>query len=136
MRTLRCWVPLLLLATSGAVAAQTAFRTLAWGTSSGIHDAAQVVVRKQAGWTDLWARHTSNQQPAPPLPDVDFTREMVIAVFLGDKPTGGYGVEITRVDESRKAVFVYVHQTSPAPGDTVIQTITQPHHIIAVARSS
>ena len=60
------------------------------GGQSRIDQPRQVTARTDAEWTALWREHS----PGRPAPAVDFSREMVLGVFLGSRPTPGYGVEI------------------------------------------
>src|SRR5690242_5542560 len=53
-----------------------------------------VVVRDSASWAALWNElHTSSE--VPPLPAVDFTREMIVGVAMGMRPSTGYDVQLT-----------------------------------------
>lgn len=58
------------------------FVTLASGKTSGVHEPTQLVIREQAAWRALWRRHAG--PTVLPVPDVDFTREMVVAIFAGE----------------------------------------------------
>lgn len=67
------------------------------------------VIENRAAWEAFWQsvpdaalNHlaqthpdgwTSAEQADIPAPEVDFDRQIVAAVFLGDRPDGGYGVE-------------------------------------------
>lgn len=53
--------------------------------SGGIPDSVQVVIRNLATLEDVWARATSKQDPPPPVPRVDFDREMLLLVAIGQK---------------------------------------------------
>lgn len=83
---------------------------------------------------DQWQalRRTLVQQP--PLPDVDFRREWVVAAFMGEKPTGGYLVDVREVVREGRRIRVTVVQEEPGPNDLVTMVITYPGHIVAVAR--
>src|SRR5262245_26037559 len=120
---------------AAAWGAPGAVRVVAKGQHSGVHKAAERVVHSVEDWKKLWAEHTATTQPTPPLPAVDFQGEMVVAVFLGDRPTGGYGVEITQASAGPKAVVVSVRRMEPAPGSIRAQMVTQPFAIVAVPRS-
>src|SRR5690606_15332507 len=50
---------------------------------SGIGIASTVVVREPNDWTRLWLDHDSRILPSRPLPFVDFGRDIIVAVFLG-----------------------------------------------------
>ncbi|MFN3476701.1 MAG: protease complex subunit PrcB family protein, partial [Candidatus Methylomirabilales bacterium] len=67
-------------------------------------------------------------------PPVDFAQEMAIAVFRGEQPTAGFGLEIQKLEEKGGNLYLYVQEASPAPGSAVLQVLTQPYHIIKLER--
>lgn len=75
------------------------------GSRSGVAKDAVVtaVARTPAEWEALWQRHTGGDKKrgAPP---VDFTKEMVVGVFLGARPRAGYWVELKTVELPSEAV--------------------------------
>ena len=90
----------------------TAVATL--NAPDGLFDAAaQQVVRDQAAWQALWTPLHVNASPAPPLPAVDFTRDMVVVAAMGTKSHGGYKIAITAAAEDAGKVTVEVTETSP-----------------------
>jgi VWFA-related protein len=97
---------------------------------SGIDRPEQLVVRTAPEWQSLWQRHA----PGRPAPAVDFNKSMIVAVFLGSRPTGGYQVEITRVRSDGKAMVVEWTERRPAPGQMAAQVMTAPSHIVTVPR--
>ena len=113
-------------------AQELAIATLAKANQSGQSGAAQYVVLDGGAWSTVWAQAHATVLPAPPLPEVDFTREMVIAVFQGTKPTAGFSVNIARVLDSGNTVEVFVEDTSPGPQCFVASVLTSPYHIVKV----
>jgi protease stability complex PrcB-like protein len=107
-------------------------RVLDTGDRSQIISARQVVARTPAEWNELWRVH----KPARPLAAVDFSKEMVVAVFLGTKPTAGYGVTIVSAVEEGGAVRVKYRETSPPVDAITAQVITYPFQIVAVPKSA
>jgi hypothetical protein len=114
-------------------AVQLSFQMIAKGYRSGVREPLQTVVRNQAEWDSLWKKHSVETNPQPP-PFVDFKRQIVVAVFLGEKPTGGYDVEIIRAEQSDGALVLHYREKSPLPGSIAIQALTQPFHIIQMVR--
>src|SRR5687768_11073892 len=53
--------------------------------AGGIQDSLRTVVRDEATLRQLWERATTGQSAPPPLPRVDFAREMVLVVGAGRK---------------------------------------------------
>jgi hypothetical protein len=123
---------LLILATVLAQAAAPApvpFTSVAQGTRSGIQDARAVAVRSPAEWRTLWKEHTTE-----PPPDVDFSRHIVLGVFLGTRPTAGFSVQITSVTAKGSSAVVEVVEGKPRPGVMTAQVITSPFHLVTVPR--
>jgi PrcB C-terminal len=118
----------------GKPAVQLSFQTIAKGYRSGVRESLQIVARNQTEWDSLWKRHLSVETNPPPAPAIDFNKQIVVAVFLGEKPTGGYDVEIIRAEQTDGALVIHYREKNPPPGGIVIQALTQPFHIIRVAR--
>src|SRR5437899_1704963 len=110
-------------------------RTLAKGAFSGITTPKQEVIKDQAAWEKFWNAHHAKAKSAPKLPAVDFGKEMIIAVTMGRKNSGGYSVEITGVAAAANRLRVSVKQTLPKPGAMVITALTAPFHFVAVPKS-
>ncbi|KAL7553071.1 hypothetical protein ACHAWF_016335 [Thalassiosira exigua] len=121
-----------------ALACSVPFRTIDRGTHSGIDEALTEVYRTAEDFEDFWTKHTSRQWPPPEAPDVDFGSRMVVAVFRGRKPSGGYDVEIASVDElsdNGGSLVVRAVTSDPPEGSMVTGALTQPHHIISLDAS-
>ena len=118
--------------TAAAAAMPVSFQTVAKGSRSGIDEAAQIVVRNQAGWASLWQKHSSVDANPPAPPAIDFSKELVAAVFLGQKPTGGYAVEIVSIEDGDGTLTVTYRETTPQPGGITTQAFTQPFHIVRI----
>jgi len=120
--------------TNTKLTVEVSFQTIAKGYRSGVRESVQIVARNQAEWDALWKRHVSTEINPAPTPAINFDKEIGIGVFLGEKPTGGYDVEIIRAEQSDGALVLYYREKSPLPGSIVIQALTQPFHIIQVVR--
>jgi hypothetical protein len=106
--------------------AQMKFTTLGRGGVSQIEQSREAVVRTSAEWSALWQQHAGEGKP----PAVDFTRSMVVAVFLGSRPTAGYSVEITRIEKQDAGLLVTYREQRPTGTDMVAQMLTSPFHIV------
>jgi hypothetical protein len=105
-------------------------RSLDKGSTSDVAAARQVTIRDRDAWMALWRVHGSSR----PLPDVDFSREMVVGVFLGSRPTAGFAVEIVGYREVGDAVVVQYRETAPAPDAITAQVIVSPYHLVAIPK--
>ena len=114
------------------------FTTIAQGTNSGYQSASQTVIDNQERWINLWQQHTSDTEPSPPVPQVDFTSYNVVAVFAGEKSTGGYSVEMLTVEtrnfqtKDLPSLVIVVEYRQPQPEDFVTEAMTYPYHMIKI----
>jgi hypothetical protein len=106
-------------------------RTIEKGDQSNIDDAKQVLVRTEAEWTKLWQQHS----PDHPKPSVDFSKEMVVAVFMGSRPNAGFSTTITAATAANGALLVRYKESMPAPGAVSAQILTFPYHIVAINKA-
>jgi hypothetical protein len=120
----------LLLALLVAQAQTPAITTVAQGPASGATDFREVVVRSPAEWAALWKSHAGLQT----APVIDFSANVVAAVFLGTRPTGGFRVEITGTRREAAALVVDYAERAPGANDLVTQVLTAPFHIVSIPR--
>lgn len=66
------------------------------------------------------------------LATVDFEREHLVLVGLGQKPTGGYGVTLDSSTITDGVLELAVNVRQPAAGTMVTQALTTPCAVIAV----
>jgi hypothetical protein len=104
--------------------------TVAQGPMSNIEEPRQVAVRTAAEWQSLWKEH-DGQRAAPA---VDFAQSIVVAVFLGTRPTAGFAVEITAVRTEGNRVVVEYRERRPARDALLAQILTSPFHVVRLAR--
>lgn len=107
-------------------------RTISHLTNSLVLEPRKVIIRDEAAYQQLWRLHHPNQSEAPP---VNFNDEMVVAIFLGEQPTGGYDVTIDKVTESAQGIQVNYAVTRPNPDEMVIQILTAPTHWVVIKKS-
>lgn len=51
-------------------------------------DSARIVVRDSAAWRAIWQRATRPQASPPPMPEIDFNREMIVVAAAGRMKPG------------------------------------------------
>jgi hypothetical protein len=103
-------------------------RRIGQWTASGLDSPARKVIRDDSTYAQFWQALGAGQRPA-----VDFTRDVVIAVAAGQRPTGGHAIAVERVARAGKSMTVQVVETVPGPGCWTTQQITQPVDVVVVA---
>jgi hypothetical protein len=104
-------------------------------TTSGFTGPEQLVLRDQAAWQAAWAR-LHEGMVAPALPTVDFTREMVVLLALGERSSGGHQVRFDGITASGADATVRYTITEPGAGCMTTQAMTAPVDIVRVPRAT
>jgi hypothetical protein len=90
----------------------------------------------QAEWLETWKLISGNQIPMPPAPIVDFSKKRMVTVFLGQRPTGGFGISYKSATLEDNTLKLVIETTSPAPGRLVTQVITSPFVVLEVSNTN
>ena len=107
-----------------------AVETIATESMSQIDVPKQAVARTAEEWTALWRQHAGETA----APKVDFAARTVVAVFLGSRMSGGFGVEITGTKRQGNVLIVEWRERRPQPGNVAAAVITSPAHIASIPK--
>lgn len=116
----------------GAESEGVTFEVIANGGGTLIVNEQTGVIRDQTNWEQFWLRHSGGKTPAP---IVDFGKEMVVAVYLGGRPTGGYAVKVVKIEETAKNLVVNYEEQRPGARCFVTQATTSPFQIVRLPRA-
>lgn len=103
------------------------------GQHSGVKHGMAVAVQDAGKWREIWSQHDASA----PLPEVDFSRESVVVVFLGQTQTAGVKVQVVvqrdPIDANRLNVF---YREVPGRAGFAAQVVCQPYAIVKVPRAA
>lgn len=94
----------------------------------------RLLIRDAAQWQSAWTEMWRGRNPIPPLPHVDFARDMVLIAAAGTRPTGGYSIHIEAVSEEASTLRVVVRTVAPGPNCIVTLALTQPADVVVAPR--
>lgn len=133
------------LAAQSALGQQTPteikFTTLLQQNQSAHAQKKNYVLRSQAEWQKLWQQMQGEQfvrnraSLDSALRKIDFSKQVIIAVFLGEKPSGGYGIAITKLVRHAKQLEVFIEEKLPGTDCFTTQALTYPFHVIVTEAS-
>ncbi len=100
---------------------------------SGVHERARMVIRDEASFEEFWNELTAPTRPhgSVPLPEIDFSRQTVIAAAMGTRGSSGFSIAIDGVYRKSSKLYVAVHEHEPLHC-TVLTVGTNPVVAIAV----
>ncbi len=122
----------------GAQASLTVSRLSAQGVKlprdSGIPGEMMSVIKDEAAWKTFWSTMHASQTPAPPVPAVDFSREIIVVAAAGMRPSSGYAIQVMSATEAKGDVTVSVELISPGAGCINAQMMTSPVDIARIPK--
>jgi hypothetical protein len=105
---------------------------------TGLGEPARLVVRDSAAWRALWpglgGGRTDTAGRRPPVPPVDFGREMLLVATLGLQPALGPGIAIDSVVDAGDSLVVVVRTTSLEFRCLAASAFNAPAHVVRVPR--
>lgn len=115
------------------------YSMVAQGPSSSIKTQETVVISDEATWTKYYGRmidaKAGERVAAPRL--CDFTRQDLLVIHVGQRPTAGYSVFVNMVrPEAAIAVAVDFTELRPPTNAVLTQQLTSPYCVVAVDRQS
>ena len=102
-------------------------RRIGQWTRTGIGEARRLVIRDANAWADFWSELGVGERPT-----VDFSRDVVVAVAAGQRPTGGYEIAVDRVVNNNGELTAEVVETTPGPNCMTTASLTQPVDVVVV----
>jgi len=96
---------------------------------------AAIVVGSQEKMNEYFTKH-ANSCPVASDPNIDFTKEYLVGIFAGSKPTSGYEIVISSIVENNCEIVVNYYEKTPATGETVTPSTTYPSNFVLIPKTS
>ncbi|MBR7746168.1 protease complex subunit PrcB family protein [Undibacterium baiyunense] len=109
-------------------------KTITSGFNSGIQDTRNLVIKDQATWNSIWQAH--NKESNASQAQIDFSKKMLIAVFLGSRGSGCNNISDLRIWRNNGKLAVSYYETEPAPHNVCTAVITTPYYIAEIDQSN
>jgi hypothetical protein len=102
------------------------FQTILAGSHSLADTSAVVLVKNESDWDKVWIQAKGRIDPLPARPTVDFSRQYVIAAFMGERPSSGFRIEISAIEKRGNILDVYIKKYE-TPG--MLTVVTNPFYL-------
>lgn len=97
--------------------------------------AAVAVIGSQEKMNELFIKH-ENSCPVASDPNIDFTKQYLVSIFAGVKPTSGYAIKITSIVENNCEIIVNYYEKAPVTGENVTQNPTYPSDFVLIPKTA
>lgn len=68
--------------------------------------------------------------------DIDFSNQSILVVYLGERNTGGYSIDVSNIYWNKNNLIVQTSETKPQKGEMVTMAITNPYCIVKIPKTS
>lgn len=107
-------------------------------TTGLVMDQLRVVVRDRETWVQVW-NHLNSRPDSPGLPEIDFTREMLVVAAMGWRPSSGYRIVVDKAyfyeRYPRLEVVIQSIDNTKCPGLGQFPVLTSPIDIVRLPRT-
>jgi len=94
-----------------------------------------LVIRDRDKFDELWKELNRFGSDKPPLPEVDFSREMIVVAVMGARPTSGYAIIIDCACEVENRLEVQVRSTNYLRCGLQFPVVTAPVDIVRLPKT-
>jgi len=101
-------------------------------TQCSIDKPRQMLIKSEEEFDKIWKESQSGIEMGPAKPKVDFSKQWVIAGFLGWVKSSGYKLEIKSVETGSAATVITLLQKRPGPGCMNAQVIEFPYFFASI----
>lgn len=112
------------------------FETIEQDFYGGITDSKFLVINDLKSLHDIYDAINKDRLPILEIPTINFEKEMVLALFLGEKTTGGFSISVERILSDNNNVSVFYKTITPKQDEMVTTVMTQPYCIIKMPKTS
>jgi len=111
------------------------FETLAEDFYGGMTDSKFIVIKEETTLNEIYKLINKNKSPGIKIPIINFEKETVLVLFLGEKSSGGYSIAVEQILDENEKVTVKYKVTLLKLGEMVTTVMTQPYCIIKIPKT-
>jgi hypothetical protein len=104
-------------------------RRLGQWTHTGISESRRLIIRDANAWAEFWSELGVGDRP-----EVDFTRDLVVAVAAGQRSSGGHEIAVGQISQDNGALTIGVVETTPGPNCMTTSSLTQPVDVVVIPK--
>jgi len=90
-----------------------------------------VIANTDEEWAQLWS-DVQGADGEEKIPQVDLEKHQIVALFAGEKSTGGHGITVEEVALEGNSIVIRARESAPSSTDMAIMLMSHPHLIVKV----
>ncbi|PCI35328.1 MAG: hypothetical protein COB60_03320 [Flavobacteriaceae bacterium] len=109
------------------------FEQIIQETQGGFPIAKFLIIKEENTVLKIYNQINKIRKPGFEIPTIDFDKQMLIALFMGEKNTGGFSISVEHITESSEKMTVFVKESTPEGMATM--AITSPFCFVLLDKS-
>lgn len=103
---------------------------------TGFNTPTQSVIVDATAWREAWFHLVAARRPLPPVPELDFSKQIVVIVAMGRQISGGHSIRVVSVKRQAGGVLVSALAQEPGKGCITTGNITSPADVVVLPASA
>lgn len=104
------------------------------GDNSGFTEFGKYYIAKQTGMPIIWDSIYKNYMKKDPIPEIDFEKNEVYLVAMGEQNSGGYSIKVESVKETKKEVVINIVSIKPGKECMTTSVMTYPYQLFLIPK--
>jgi hypothetical protein len=86
--------------------------------------------------SNVWGNFFAKYDRKPPIPSIDFEKNRLIAVALGERNSGSYSIQVISILETKNNINIVIKENKPGPSCTTSSVMVYPFQLIEIPQPS
>jgi hypothetical protein len=119
---------------SGKDKSNVAYKILHSGQNTSIENKDFLLIENNEDYISVIEKLNIDESDFDNLLNVDFKSSNVCVVFLGQRNTGGYSIDIDYIKKKERVLYIKTKENIPEKYSNVIMAITNPYCLITIPK--
>jgi len=93
------------------------------------------IIRDSVALVALWTIQNLGFAGVAEIPVIDFNQDMILALFLGSRISGGFTIKVESIEELSTQMIINILESVPGTGCPVTLGFTQPFQIVKIPKT-
>jgi len=111
------------------------FTKLISDSYGGYHNQQFLIVKNNEALTKIYNQVNLFRKPGFPKPKIDFDKNMVIGLFLGEKKYGGYSISVNSIAKTKNNLIIYYKIDKPNQNGLKTMAINNPFYFCTLKKT-
>jgi hypothetical protein len=94
-----------------------------------------ILIKNNQDYIDIIEKLNVNEDSYNELLNIDFSKNNICILLLGQRNTGGYSIEVESLKFVKKVLYIKTKEIGPAKGEMVTMALTNPYCIVVIPKT-